>query len=209
MILQLSDFAGQYRLPAGLSTAEITAAVEQVEEQLLRELFEPDTVALILADPTQAPAQTLYTGAGGLGVRWAYLALPWALQSLRFGLIGQGIPDVGTHATPVRSTLPEGRLETFRLHLQRVRDRHWSGDGTVTATTATTLTIDLPPVSLQWLRAGMEIQIGGETVQVQSVSTLNVVVSLPSFVVAVGDVLRFLIPLKLRKRSDRWGVWTK
>lgn len=209
MILQLSDFAGMYRLPAGVATTDVQAAVEQVETALLRDLFEDDTANLILAAPAQPPATTLAAGTGGLEVPWRELALPWALQALRFGLVGQGIPTPRDSAEPVYDHTPRGRRRLFRLRLQRVREQYWQGQGVVTSTSATTLTLQIPALSIQWLRTGMSVEVNGEPVSVVSTTALDVDLNLPSFPVNVGDTLRFLIPLKLRKHASEWGTWTR
>lgn len=218
MITQAADFTGNYRIPQGVSTADVTAALQQGDVALLREFFDFDTAQFIAAAPTAPPATTLQTGAGGLNIRWREVAVPAIFARSTWGVAG-----MGASAAKVKNHEKESPghmllsiimhlLEIFFSRLQFVSRTYWVGVATVAAVAPLTLTITMPTESWQWLRVGSAVSlrhplyVGTEPVAaLPSPGTVDF--GIAGFPGAVGDEVNFVIELKLRKKRDINNIW--
>lgn len=218
MITQQVDFAGNYRIPTGVPAADITAAIQQGDMALLREVFEEDTAVFIAAAPAQPPASTLQAGIGGLNFRWSEASVPAIYARTTWGVTGMGATVGKTKNTTRESPghlIAAVVLNLLRVLIERlifVSRTYWTGDGTVVNVTPTTVDITLPVPSWEWLRAGSTISLRhplyASTVQVQSTTAPNLItVGIAGFPGAPGDTIGFVIELKLRKRKDLSGLW--
>jgi hypothetical protein len=207
MITQAADLAGMVRLPAGVSATDVAAALRQLDESLLFELFDRSTADFIIADLANPPATTLQAGAGGLGRRWGELGRAWAASSLHFAVAGSGVQTQANKnfssalAAHLAWAAATAEVESMRERLQAVARTYWAGEATVTnVLSATFLELSLPTQAWQWLRVGSALAVRGQdgqvvalpapgTVQVQVASTAGFV---------VGSTVYYQIKLKLR-----------
>lgn len=218
MITQAADFTGNYRLPQGVAAADVTAALQQGDEALLREFFDFDTAQFIAAAPTAPPATTLQAGAGGLGMRWSEVAVPSIFARSTWGVAGMGASAAKAKNQEKESPghlligIITRLIELFFSRLQFVSRTYWVGTGSVSAITPTTLTITIPQESWQWLRVGSAVSLrhplynGTETVAALP-STGVVEFNIAGFPGNVGDDINYVIELKLRKKRDINNIW--
>ncbi|RMF46079.1 MAG: hypothetical protein D6750_10855 [Bacteroidetes bacterium] len=201
MILTPADIAGRYRLPAGVASQDVLAAIRQLDLQLLRELFDEDTVQLIAALPAAPPATTLAAGGGGLGLPWRDFAVSWAGANLVFAVVGSGaqsqsVKNFSQHVTHTTYTEAMHMLAVMRERLQRVSALVWKGRVTVLATTPTDATLDMPLDAVSWCRPGLQITVGPEVMQVVSLAPF--VVQAASHSLVAGEEYFYVLPFRLR-----------
>ena len=205
MILSLSDFQGNYRLPSGANN-DLPPAIEQVEAALLREFFNERTAAFIEADPNDPPATTLRAGTPNLAT-WRSVALAPVFAQLTLGVAGVGAQkaaqknitqDLG-HITWLQSYT---RINAYRKQLLEVQAKEWRANVTVLVTNPFTFQADATIAA--WMRPGTPLYIfeAGymHTGQVTAISsTLQVTTDITTAVSAPGASAIVILGYGLRE----------
>lgn len=160
MLLTLSDFQGNYRLPSGAGP-DLQPAVEQAEGALLREFFNERTALFIEAAPTLPPATTLRVGTQHLAA-WRSVALAPVFAQLTLGVAGvgaqkaaqKGITQELGHILWLQGA---ERIAAYRKQLQEVQAKEWRAEVSVVATSP--FAFQAPASLGAWIRVGTELYV--------------------------------------------------
>lgn len=204
MLLALSDFQGNYRIPSGAGP-DLQPAIEQAEGALLREFFSERTALFIEAAPTQPPATTLRVGTPNLAA-WRSVALAPVFAQLTLGVAGVGAQKaaqkgISQELGHILWLQGAERIAAYRKQLLEVQAKEWRAEVSVVATSP--FTFQAPALLGAWIRPGTELYVFESgymhTGQVTAISpTLVVTTDITSATTAPGGQAIVVLAYSLR-----------
>lgn len=94
MITQISDFGGNFRLPAGVPADLAQAAIFTSDSRLLRNFFDPSTIFYLVQNQTSSNIiENLRNGNYGFNYQWRELGVPFCYANTNWGIMGFNIEN--------------------------------------------------------------------------------------------------------------------